>query len=237
MHYLVIEEINRAAAASVFGEIFQLLDRNPDGSGKYRITPSDPAHAAYLATHLHGWDGSIRMPANLTILATMNSSDQGVMPMDTAFKRRWSFRYIPVDFATCAGGTVTVPSGAGARATVTWKAFACAVNDILAGLGVPEDRQLGPYFLTEKELAPAAPDEHDDDTEFGKDAVSGKLFMYLWDDVLRHGSRHALFPYAQTYGQLVRQYAAGGNVFSEALLKQLGLGTGVTAGSNEMTPA
>ena len=88
MHFLVIEELNRAAAAAVFGEIFQLLDRDAYGASKYSIAPSDPAHAVYLADHLPGWNGEIRLPSNLTILATMNSSDQAVMPLDTAFKRR-----------------------------------------------------------------------------------------------------------------------------------------------------
>ena len=87
---------------------------------------------------------------------------------------------------------------------VPWNDFARAVNELLAELSVPEDRLLGPFFLTASELLPVSAEEGDVTAESaaGK-ALSGKLFMYLWDDVLRHGSRESVFAKnIRTYGQL-----------------------------------
>ncbi|ECV0459350.1 type II restriction endonuclease subunit R, partial [Salmonella enterica subsp. enterica serovar Albany] len=91
--YLVIEEINRASASAVFGELFQLLDRNEFGESKYEIDINDPDMLDYINERVNDKLLSLRIPQNLSILATMNSSDQAVMPMDTAFKRRWQFEY------------------------------------------------------------------------------------------------------------------------------------------------
>ena len=113
---LVIEEINRADAASVFGDLFQLLDRNDEGSSEYSITANADLTKYLLARldakgkkHLSGLTKQnvadlgpnkalrIAIPSNMSILATMNSADQGVYPLDTAFKRRWDFVYIGID--------------------------------------------------------------------------------------------------------------------------------------------
>jgi len=207
-HWLVIEEINRAAAAAVFGEIFQLLDREADGSSKYGVTPSDPELVKFIEGELGKplANGQIRIPSNLSILATMNSSDQAVMPMDTAFKRRWQFKYIPLDFTACADGAFTLHQGSGTF-TVSWRDFALSVNKILSDLEIPEDRHLGPFFLSDFELR---------DSDSQNQALTGKLFMYLWDDVLRHGYRSEVF-YSdlKTYGQLTKLHAENGQVFSD----------------------
>ena len=86
---LIIEEINRADAASVFGDVFQLLDRDEEGKSVYSISASED-----IKKYLEGEDissGKLSIPSNMYIWATMNSADQGVYPMDTAFKRRWDF--------------------------------------------------------------------------------------------------------------------------------------------------
>ncbi|HAD8712588.1 TPA_asm: type II restriction endonuclease subunit R [Salmonella enterica] len=97
--YLVIEEINRASASAVFGELFQLLDRNEFGESKYEIDINDPDMLDYINERVNDKLLSLRIPQNLSILATMNSSDQAVMPMDTAFKRRWQFEYMLIDYS------------------------------------------------------------------------------------------------------------------------------------------
>lgn len=106
MHTLLIEEINRASAAAVFGEIFQLLDRKADGSSEYNFQPSKD-----LEAYLLGIDGmnqfiksGITLPSNMNIVATMNSADQGVNLIDSAFKRRWNYAYLRIDIGSAVHG-------------------------------------------------------------------------------------------------------------------------------------
>lgn len=223
--FLVVEEINRAPAAAVFGEIFQLLDRNIDGDSYYQISASDPAHEEYLAKSIAGWQGKMRLPSNLTLLASMNSSDQAVMPLDTAFKRRWRFEYIPVDFTKCAEGNLPLPNSSGQYVEVSWKDFATTINSFLAELEIPEDRHLGPFFLVDEEISPVA-DKSDINERLApaKSALLGKLFLYLWDDVLRHGARKNIFASEiRTYGQLVSRYESRKQIFSEPMIEKLKL--------------
>ena len=98
-HLLLIEEINRAKVAAVFGDVFQLLDRDDDGVSEYEIQASEDIRK-YLASQLKGDPDNyqkIRIPNNMFIWSTMNSADQGVFPMDTAFKRRWNFEYLGIN--------------------------------------------------------------------------------------------------------------------------------------------
>ena len=98
-YLLIIEEINRANVAAVFGDIFQLLDRDENGVSEYPIQTSEDMKK-YLADELDGDPSEfekICIPDNMFIWATMNSADQGVFPMDTAFKRRWDFTYLGID--------------------------------------------------------------------------------------------------------------------------------------------
>jgi len=212
-YWLVIEEINRAPAAAVFGEIFQLLDRDMNGNSKYQIDIGDPDMLADINKRLKDSDISsidkLYIPGNLSVLATMNSSDQAVMPMDTAFKRRWQFRYIPLDFDhDYASGTLPIPDGSGSVIDVTWKEFAIGINTTLSENGIPEDRHLGPFFLSEEEMSVHGGDR--------KEILTGKLFMYLWDDVLRHGYRETIFsPEIKTYGQLNKMFNEDKDVFSK----------------------
>lgn len=214
-HYLIIEEINRAPAAAVFGEIFQLLDRDVSGKSVYPVDIGDPDFLEYLIARLGAkWSGTkLRIPSNLTILATMNSSDQAVLPLDTAFKRRWKFKYQKLDFNNAATGNISlVLADEGFVHETSWSEFAQAVNQTLSENSIPEDRHLGPWFVTTDELAP-------DKVEA---TLSGKLFMYLWDDVLRHGRSTLIFNESiKTYGNLVAQFEAKKVIFSEAFIKKL----------------
>lgn len=219
-HWLVIEEINRAPAAAVFGEIFQLLDREPNGESTYSINLSDLDMIQHIEseTGLALDKGMLKIPSNLSLLATMNSSDQAVMPLDTAFKRRWNFRYIPLDFdnsytksgKACSDGVLFIQDEtsideAPQEKQISWKDFAVAINEILTENGIPEDKHLGPFFLSNNELT----------TKNRSESLTGKLFMYLWDDVLRHGMSDLVFSSEiNTYGQLIRHYQSKKPVFS-----------------------
>lgn len=218
MFSLVIEEINRAAAAAVFGEVFQLLDRNFDGSSSYPINISDPDMLGYLNSKTNNAfvDGKLKIPSNLSLLATMNSSDQAVMPLDTAFKRRWEFKYLPIDYSKASKGVLNIPISNGKNIHVAWADFARIINDQLADQRIPEDRLLGHRFISDIEL-----------TKNVDDVLKGKLFMYLWDDVLRHGRQGIIFKDTlessplSTFGQLASAFERGVAVFNYAVETEL----------------
>jgi hypothetical protein len=177
--HLIIEEINRANAAAVFGEIFQLLDRDSNGRSEYEIQ-ADDILSKYLKDNLGPeFEGLIYIPSNLTINATMNSSDQGVYPMDSAFKRRWSFQYMPIDFKSCPNGAVNLD-----KRTITWEILAKSINKVLSSKysQLDEDRFIGPWFLSKNEVQ----------TQLSK-SIESKLLTYLWNDVLRHQQKDMIF--------------------------------------------
>ncbi|EKO3447593.1 AAA family ATPase [Vibrio fluvialis] len=207
--YLIIEEINRASAAAVFGELFQLLDRKADGSSEYEIELSDPDMLEYINSQLPTPVTKLSLPSNLFLLATMNSSDQAVKPMDTAFKRRWSFEYIQIDYSQATPGQLPVPLSSGTR-NIEWAVFSEIINRRLQNLGVPEDRLLGHRFLSDVELS---------SPEAATNSLCGKLFVYLWDDVLRHGRREVIFNTAEfsTFGALVNGFKNNLPVFCTEL--------------------
>lgn len=218
-YHLIIEEINRAAAAAVFGEIFQLLDRETDGSSTYTIDVSDLDLIGYIQNNTTNLvqnealinlfnKGKIKLPSNLSLFATMNSSDQAVMPMDTAFKRRWEFEYLQIDYSNASSGNLDLRLTGNSKTEVhkvSWASFAKAINTILINEGVPEDRLLGHRFISENELE-----------NNPEQALKGKILMYLWDDVLRHGQHNVIFRDSVTlddvtipltnFGQLVSVY-------------------------------
>lgn len=210
-YWLVIEEINRAPAAAVFGDIFLLLDRNPaSGASQLPVTVGDPDMLFYINSKTDNAfsDGKIKIPGNLSLLATMNSSDQAVMPLDTAFKRRWQFKYMPLDLSDgspCAKGSLSIPSKSG-QLQVEWRLFAEVVNKLLTEEHIPEDKHLGPFFLTSEELL----------EDNRRKALAGKLFVYLWDDVLRHGRQNVLFNSSiKTFGQLNDIFSQNQPIFND----------------------
>ena len=185
-HYLIIEEINRADAGSVFGETFQLLDRDDSGRSEYEIT-IEPALMDYLhntINNLQDWKDRLYIPANLSIFATMNSADQGVQPMDSAFKRRWKFDYLPIKFdkviATNIRRAKNIPYTGN---MYSWCELAQTINAVLLKHGIEEDRLLGPFFLSNNDFC-------GDNIRL---TICNKVFIYLWDDILRHGHRNIIF--------------------------------------------
>lgn len=178
LYLLIIEEINRANVAAVFGDVFQLLDRDADGVSEFAIATSEDLRV-YLAKEL-GVDEceveSIKLPGNMFIWATMNSADQGVYPMDTAFKRRWEFEYLSID----AKEEAIVDwqfKDARSDAMYSWNNLRKAINDKLIELKVNEDKLLGPFFLKKTDF---------DSYDKFKAVFSSKVLMYLFEDAARH---------------------------------------------------
>lgn len=165
MHYLVIEEINRGNAPAIFGDIFQLLDRTSDGSGKYSITNYDMGLEVFGDS-----EHEIRIPSNLTILATMNTADQNVFTLDTAFQRRWEMHLIKNDVKGARHANIRIEGS-----QVSWGTFAEVTNTEIEHLGEEigsaEDKRLGAYFASEDELK--------------KDKFPEKVLKYLWDDAFK----------------------------------------------------
>ena len=189
---LIIEEINRANVAAVFGDIFQLLDRGNNNVSEYPIHASEDMKK-YLAKKLGGESddySSIKLPDNMFIWATMNSADQGVFPMDTAFKRRWDFTYIGIDDNDGDIQGKIVELGVKEKHKVEWNELRKAINSFLAKQKINEDKQIGPYFISRKIVVPKS-DNDIDSSAFIK-AFKNKLIMYLFEDAAKQ-KRSTLF--------------------------------------------
>lgn len=194
-HLLLIEEINRAKVAAVFGDVFQLLDRDDDGVSEYEIQASEDIRR-YLAKELGGNADNykkIRIPNNMFIWATMNSADQGVFPMDTAFKRRWNFEYLGInenEEKIKGIGKIMLP---GCDEPIEWNTLRKAINDKMSSsdFKINEDKLMGPFFLSKKVIAS---DENGMiiDTDRFIDAFKSKVIMYLYEDAVKQG-KHRFF--------------------------------------------
>lgn len=185
-HLLIIEEINRANVAAVFGDVFQLLDRDDDGVSEYPIQASEDIKN-YLAKELGGNPedySKIRIPDNMFIWATMNSADQGVFPMDTAFKRRWNFTYLGIDDSDKDIRGKYVVLGNKSKQRIEWNELRKAINEFLANEKINEDKQLGPYFIARSIVVP---DDGGSDIDSAKfcDVFKHKVLMYLFDDAAK----------------------------------------------------
>ena len=170
--FLVIEEINRGNCAQIFGDLFQLLDRNEDGTSTYKIR-ADQDLANYLMKELgENHDGikggNLRLPANLHILATMNTSDQSLFPMDSAFKRRWDWEYVPIDYSdNVDSGQFTISIG---DKKYLWVDFLQKVNVRILSATDSEDKQMGNFFIKHSV----------EEKEF-----KSKVMFYLWHEVCK----------------------------------------------------
>lgn len=205
--YLVIEEINRGNAAAIFGDIFQLLDREDKTSnGKFKGQSVYPITNQFIEDYLKDnknlsgdfvstIEGNIFIPSNLTILATMNTSDQNVFPLDTAFKRRWDMEKIEPNWADNQFKDKFIPF-----TNITWQDFATSVNRKMVrqstnGL-ILEDKQIGPYFANEDMFTDENEDAIREDIEKNNDTIIDlnkerlKKFVnnvvdYIWTDVAK----------------------------------------------------
>ncbi len=170
-HFLIIEELTRGNASGIFGDIFQLLDRTSEGWSEYPVTNDnifnslDPEVCTFLETE---YQGKIVLPPNLSIICTINSSDQNVYPLDTAFKRRFTYQVQSTkvtDLEQQESLKFEVRFGA---KTYQWYNLYTKLNEFFLGeMQLKEDKQIGPYFI-----------KQGDEAEMIK-----KLVVYLWNDI------------------------------------------------------
>lgn len=197
MVYLIVEEINRGNAAAIFGEMFQLLDRGKDEDRDDFTASEYPVSNPNMQNYLIGKTNSdvikaklangIYIPSNLTILATMNSSDQNVFTLDTAFKRRWLFEQISNDITKDTEHKYREYYIPGTN--VTWEVFLTKVNDTILVNKIQnqtnEDKRLGKYFVSKDCLTEKVEDistVRDDAKNFAY-----KVLEYIWNDVCKIG--------------------------------------------------
>lgn len=191
-HYLIIEEINRGNAAAIFGDLFQLLDRDSEGWSSYEIenldinsfirskdsTYSDAKIESSVNVGGYTWteNTGIRLPPNLSLLATMNTSDQNVFTLDNAFQRRWDMELVPnsCDDLTQMQAKISVK-----EKTITWESFQSKINEVIAekgnesGFSSMEDKRLGCWFIKNNEKG------------IDPEKFANKVLKYLWDDAFK----------------------------------------------------
>lgn len=215
---LVIEEINRGNCAQIFGDIFQLLDRDETGFSRYSIEPDDDL-THYLAEKFSGIleqfeaqgfenianGAEMKLPPNLSIVATMNTSDQSLFPIDSAFKRRWDWEYIPIQYEPRSkdGNPIAFEIEAGGK-RYDWGKFIKAVNDRIYSVTQSEDKELGYFFVQPgKEGEPIS-----------MQRFVGKVVFYLWNDIFKdYGNRdESIFKFGEGLHQFNKFFTEQGNI-------------------------
>lgn len=240
---LIIEEINRAKADRVFGNIFQLLDRDKDGKSEYPIAISTEVEK-YLKEQFEDdnqyqeyFGKGLILPNNLYIWTTMNNADQGVYPLDTAFKRRWSFEYVGLDDNAEKFGEVGKEYYVDLKFEndndikkvskyIPWNEFRETLNEFLLENGINEDRLIAPFFINSKQFSEDV-DKNETTTLWINEApYLNKLLMYIFDDVLKHkiSVRKRLFTEdILSFSQLIKKYKTGECIYSEEFLDKLNI--------------
>lgn len=210
---LIIEEINRGNCAAIFGDVFQLLDRDDEADGPgagASVYPIEPASEwrEWLSrnTGQGAFDPArgLVIPGNLYLLATMNTSDQNLFPVDTAFRRRWGMEYVGVN----DGWDFPVDLHRNDTTGVKWSVLRRALNKLIVEHTRTDDKQMGGYFLRPNRATGRA-----DLLEF-----ASKILFYLWSDVFRDAPSIVFHQDAKTYEQLVQRYTSGHGTFSKAVL-------------------
>lgn len=200
---LIIEEINRGNCAQIFGDIFQLLDRDSDGFSQYGIQP-DADLAKYLCEEFEpvkeqlqgiGYGNiaigkEMKLPPNLSIIATMNTSDQSLFPIDSAFKRRWDWEYIPIQYSPIDKETEQpIANKININGTIyDWGSFIKEVNERIYKLTKSEDKELGYFFV-----------RPDDGINITMQRFVSKVIFYLWSDIYKDyaGRDNSIFKFSE----------------------------------------
>lgn len=195
--YLIIEELNRGNSAAIFGDVFQLLDRDIFGASEYYVNLnsniskflSDKLGIRYEEEIKLIFDAKkyckprdlysvLVLPSNFSIIATMNTSDQSLFPLDSAFKRRWVWQYLPIRYEKIKNSGRIIEIGSN---NYNWGEFLENINHIILKLTESEDKCLGPYFVKEDVIT--------------KDVFTGKVLFYLWTECFKDETEESLSSY------------------------------------------
>ncbi len=172
-----IEEINRGNCAEIFGDLFQLLDRDTDGGSKYGVQATEELKN-HLAEKLIKEDSKglfnneIRFPPNLSLIATMNTSDQSLFPMDSAFKRRWDWEYVQIDYNCSNSDFVVILDN---EASYEWLTFLNKINIKIFNATHSQDKQIGNWFVNATATG----------KKINQKTFINKVLFYLWNDVFK----------------------------------------------------
>lgn len=227
---LIIEELNRAKADKVFGNIFQLLDRDDENRSNYSIAASED-QIGYLEVVLKDnseilnsiLEKGLYIPNNFYIWSTMNSADQGVYPLDSAFKRRWSFEHVGLNenekefeigkyFVTYKLDELDKDNKEviESEKEIEWNTFRRKINEILLEKKFPEDRLLAPFFISKKDFK-----LEDSRYLLNQEVFLNKILVYLFDDILRHKDKELLFSgNCLSFSSLKNIFNEGKNIFN-----------------------
>lgn len=188
--FLIIEEINRGNCAQIFGDIFQMIERDEDGFSKYKIDVdieienylkkhfdslvaaggTETIKANRYNTYFGGNFNKIALPNNLFIHATMNTSDQSLFPIDSAFKRRWDWEYVPIEFDGLEADNYQIKIG---DDNYSWRSFIEAVNTKIKTITDSEDKKLGQFFIKSY------------DNSISEKTFKAKVLFFIWNDILK----------------------------------------------------
>lgn len=243
--YLIIEEINRGNASAIFGDLFQLLDRDESGYSKYSVENLDINSYIRSKDNLYNdkevpstvkvgdteWTEitGIRLPPNLSLYATMNTSDQNVFALDNAFQRRWDMELVENKFLISnessedekekakkqASAIIELPQ---ANLTYTWQQFQSIINSVISeklntGLSSMEDKRLGCWFVKACEY-----ESENKEKKFGisKKIFANKVLKYLWDDAFKFCHQEIFSAEIFNFENLQNTfYKSGFGIFSE----------------------
>ena len=212
---LIIEEINRGNAAAIFGDTFQLLDRNEFGESEYSI--KNYIISKYLSKHCinqnYNFD-SIKIPSNLILIGTMNTSDQNVFTLDTAFKRRWLMSYVSNNIDESKYANNLIP-----KLNVKWSDFVKEVNRLITNdddtLGINgEDKQIGAYFISSLEWDKISEEINNNNIDEAARIFAEKVLSYLWEDVAKLNKSALFNGDFKTFEEVVNNFANNGKVLN-----------------------
>ena len=207
--YLIIEEINRGNCAQIFGDLFQLLDRDDNGVSEYPIK-ADSDLKMYLEGELgknHDGikDGELCLPSNLYIWATMNTSDQSLFPIDSAFKRRWDWEYEPIKYMN-TDWVIEIGDN-----KYSWTSFQHIINDKIFEATSSEDKMLGDYFVK-----PC-------NNVISEKQFINKVLFYLWNDVCKDGDGDIFKTEDNKDVKFSDLYDTNASVTLKSMMKNLGV--------------